>query len=151
MTEQQLQELVSEFLTYLGLELTPEVSQDGEVFLVNLTGGDARFLERGRDNKSGALITLLKLIIKQRYDADPKLIIDFNNQRQQRLQNVAQMARKKAEMVRVRGEEEEMPPMTPAERRAVHVALKGMTGIKTESRGVEPHRRIVILTDDEKE
>ncbi|HEY1074078.1 MAG TPA: R3H domain-containing nucleic acid-binding protein [Patescibacteria group bacterium] len=149
MTELQLHEIVTEMLAHLGLAINAEISQDGDVYLINLKGSDCRFLERGKDNRQGAFVTLVKLIAKQRYDSDPRLILDFNGQRSQRLENIAQLARKKAEMVRVSGQEEEMPPMTPAERRAVHVALKEMTGIRTESRGVEPHRRIVIILDEE--
>lgn len=149
MTETQLHDIVAELLKHLGLDLAVDVSQDGDVYLLNLKGADCRFLERGKDNRQGAFVTIVKLIVKQRHDVDPRLIVDFNGQRSQRLENIAQLARKKAEMVRVRGEEEEMPPMTPAERRAVHVALKEMTGIRTESRGVEPHRRIVIILDED--
>lgn len=149
MTAQELKAIVDELVKNLGLSISSEVTQDEELFLVNLTGKDVGLFEHARDNRAGALITIIKLIANQRHDVEPRLVIDFNNQRQQRLQNVAQMARKKAEMVRVSGEEEEMPPMPPAERRAVHVALKGMTGIKTESRGVEPHRRIVITASEE--
>lgn len=149
LTPEQITQVAETFLKHLGLDLKPEVTQDGELFLINLNGRDARLFEHARDNRAGALVTLLKLVIKQEHGVDPKIIVDFNGQRQQRLQNLAQMARKKAENVRIRGEEEEMPPMTPAERRAVHMALKEMAGIKTESRGVEPHRRIVITPADE--
>ncbi len=151
MTDQQLRTLVRDLLTHLGLSLEVEVKQDGDLFLVNLVGGDARYFERGKDNKSGALVTIIKLMVKHQFDEEPKLILDMNGQRQERLHNVVQLARKKAEMVRISGQEEEMPPMTPAERRAVHMELKTMSGIKTESRGVEPHRRIVILINDEDE
>ncbi len=149
MTESQLQELVQTLLAHLGLDLEIEIKQDGDVFLINLNGRDTRYLETGRDNRASAFVTIIKLMAKEQYEVDPKIILDFNHQRQQRLQNVVQLARKKAEMVRIRGEEEEMPPMTPAERRAVHMELKTMPGVKTESRGVEPHRRIVIILDEE--
>ena len=145
---QTISKLLEELLAKLGLSITHEISQDGDIFLINLIGKDTRFLEYGKDNRLGALVTLLKLIIKQQYDYDPKIVFDINNQRKERLENVAKMAKKMAEMVRVKGVEEELPPMTPAERRAVHMELKDMTGIKTESRGVEPHRRIVIVVDE---
>ncbi len=148
MTEADLRTIVSEFLEKLGITFDIEVKQDGDLFLINLKGADARLFDREKDNRSGALVLLIKLIAKHRFGIEPKIIMDFNGQRQQRLQNVVQLARKKAEMVRISGQEEEMPPMTPAERRAVHMELKEMSGIRTESRGVEPHRRIVIIIDE---
>lgn len=143
-----VQRILTELLAAMGLTISCTVEQDGDLYLINLTGRDTRLFEQTKDNRVGALVTILKLIAKQRFAVDPKIVIDINHQRKQRLENVAKMARKKAEMVRVKGEEEEMPPMTPAERRAVHMELKDMTGIKTESRGTEPHRRIVIIVDD---
>jgi len=143
-----LHALLTQLIAAMDLKMESTIDQDGDLFLVNLTGRDTRLFEQTKDNRIGALVTVLKLIAKQKFGVDPKIVIDINNQRKQRLENVAKMARKKAEMVRVKGEEEEMPPMTPAERRAVHMELKDMTGIKTESRGVEPHRRIVIVLDD---
>ncbi len=144
MTPKEIQSVTDQLLKALTVNLKPEVAQDEEVFLVNLVGTDARLFENAKDNRTGALIIILKLLLKQKFEVEPKLIIDFNGQRQAKINNVVAMAKKKAETVRVSGEEEEMPPMTPGERRAVHKELEGLAGVKTISRGEEPHRRIVI-------
>ncbi len=147
MTSENLKQIFDELLSSLGLTLETEVSQDGDRYLVNINGAQAREFESSRDNRSLALLILVKQIAKKQYDVEPKMILDFNFQRQQRLDNIVQMAKKTAELVRVRGGEEELRPMSPAERRAVHMALKEMSGIRTESRGTEPHRRIVIIQE----
>lgn len=148
MTPDDISTFTAELLGQLGVDLKPEVIQDDEVFIVNLIGRDARLFDFSKDNRTGALIVVLKLIAKQKYGVEPKLILDFNGQRQAKIANVVTMAKKKAEMVRLKGEEEEMPPMTPGERRAVHKELEGLPGVKTVSRGEEPHRRIVIQPTD---
>ncbi len=147
-TAAQIQEIVGDLISRLGLELDCDTQQDGDFFLINLSGGDTRYLERSHANNIGALVTVIKLIAEKRYQTSPKIALDFYGQRQRRLANVTQMAQKKAERVRITGQEEEMPPMPPAERRAVHVTLREMSGIRTESRGIEPHRRIVIMADN---
>jgi spoIIIJ-associated protein len=144
----QIDELMSELFSEMGIILKGEISFDGDIVMINLTGRDVRLFESSRDRRDMALVTILKLMVKQRHGVEPRIILDFDGQRKQKLHNVASMARKTAEMVRVKGVEEELPPMTPAERRAVHLELENMSGIKTESRGVEPHRRIVILVDE---
>jgi spoIIIJ-associated protein len=146
-----MKELVTELFEAMGLSIEREIDRDGDLLMVNLTGRDIRLFEFSRDRRDLALVTILKLMVKQRHSTEPRIILDFNSARKQKLQNVAQMAKKTAEMVRVKGIEEELPPMTPAERRAVHMELEGMQGIKTESRGIEPHRRIVILVDEGEE
>ncbi len=149
MTDKDILALVNDLMKHLQLDIKSDVTQDENFFCINMTGKDARVFEENRDNKTGALLTIIKLIAKHKFEIEPRLVIDVNGQRSERLKNVVAMAKKKAEMVRISGMEEEMPPMTPAERRGVHMALKEMTGVKTESRGEEPHRRIVIVPADE--
>ena len=42
------------------------------------------------------------------------------------------------------GEEIELDPMTPHDRRIVHMALKDRTEVVTRSEGDEPRRRIIV-------
>jgi spoIIIJ-associated protein len=37
--------------------------------------------------------------------------------------------------------------MTPFERKIVHDAVAGVAGVRSESEGVEPSRRVVVLKD----
>lgn len=147
MNPKDLTKIFTDLFKSMKLDIAAEVTADDALFLVNLTGKDVRYIDGGKDNKIGSIVTLVKLIAKKQFSEEPRIVVDVNNQRKQRLENVAQMAKKTAEMVRVRGGEEELRPMSPAERRAVHMALKEMQGIKTESRGEEPHRRIVIIQE----
>lgn len=148
MTAADLKKLLVEFVAALGLNLAVEVSQDEAVFLVNLVGADSRWLDGGRVQRTHAVMYLVKLMAKKQFGHEPKIVLDFNGERARRIANVVAMAKKKAERVRVTGEEEEMPPMAPGERRAVHKELDAIAGVKTVSRGEEPHRRIVILPED---
>ena len=45
------------------------------------------------------------------------------------------------------GEREQLAPMTPFERKIVHDAVAAVEGVHSESEGVEPSRRVVILPD----
>ena len=45
------------------------------------------------------------------------------------------------------GEREELAPMTPFERKIVHDAVASVPGVHSESEGVEPSRRVVVLHD----
>lgn len=147
MTEHDLQQIIKELCDRLKITVSPEVQKDETVYIVNLIGNDARHFERGRAMTGHALVHIARTVAKQQFGEEPRIILDLNSERRRRLDNIAAMSRKTAELVRVRGGEEELRPMTPAERRAVHVALKDMEGIKTESRGEEPHRRIVVIAD----
>ena len=43
------------------------------------------------------------------------------------------------------GEREQLSPMTPFERKIVHDAVAAVDGVRSESEGVEPSRRVVVL------
>ncbi len=45
------------------------------------------------------------------------------------------------------GSREELEPMTPFERKIVHDAVAAVDGVHSESEGVEPSRRVVVLVD----
>jgi spoIIIJ-associated protein len=40
-----------------------------------------------------------------------------------------------------------MAPMNPFERKVVHDVIAGVSGVRSESEGEEPNRRVVILPD----
>jgi spoIIIJ-associated protein len=59
-------------------------------------------------------------------------------------------ARMAAERVLTSRQPFRMNPMSSRERRIVHLALKEMPGVRTESAGVGEHRQVIILPVDDK-
>ena len=53
----------------------------------------------------------------------------------------------RSERVLESGEREELAPMTPFERKIVHDAVAAVDGVRSESEGAEPARRVVVLID----
>jgi spoIIIJ-associated protein len=45
------------------------------------------------------------------------------------------------------GQREELTPMTPFERKIVHDAVAAVDGVRSESEGAEPSRRVVVLVE----
>jgi len=50
-----------------------------------------------------------------------------------------------AQRVLENGGREELDPMTPFERKIVHDAVAAVNGVISESEGVEPRRRVVVI------
>ena len=57
-------------------------------------------------------------------------------------------ASKMARRVLESGEREELAPMTPFERKIVHDAVAAVDGVRSESEGAEPSRRVVVSAPD---
>lgn len=70
--------------------------------------------------------------------------VELAGYREQRYLALAQMAEDVAAQVRQTGEEVEMSPLPPAERRLIHTLLSESPDLATFSRGQEPQRRLVV-------
>jgi spoIIIJ-associated protein len=72
-------------------------------------------------------------------------MLDVANWRRRRREELSALGDKVARRVLETGEREELAPMTPFERKIVHDAVAGVDGVYSESEGVEPSRRVVVL------
>jgi spoIIIJ-associated protein len=70
--------------------------------------------------------------------------IELNGYRRRRQEELFQEAQRVAQEVRNSGQEVEMPNLSSAERRQLHSFLKEFGDLETESRGLEPHRKLVV-------
>lgn len=121
---------------------------DGEVAAsVEGDGADALI---GRD---GAVIDALQYLGSQivsraegggRY----RVSLDADGYRARREVSLVALANRAASEALEFGEEIELDPMTPHDRRIVHMALKDRTDVVTRSEGDEPRRRIVVEPAD---
>ncbi|MBA4347380.1 MAG: hypothetical protein C0413_00805 [Clostridiales bacterium] len=73
-----------------------------------------------------------------------RVTLDTEGYRSRREETLKRLARKNAMHVRQSGRPVSMEPMNPYERRILHSALQGFTGVTTHSEGEEPNRHVVI-------
>ncbi|NET58937.1 MAG: RNA-binding protein [Symploca sp. SIO2E6] len=86
--------------------------------------------------------TILNLPQDQQQQASYTVELDgYRVRRKAELQAIATHA---AEQVRITGKEFELKYLSSAERRQVHTLLKDCDDLKTQSRGQEPDRRLVV-------
>jgi len=73
-----------------------------------------------------------------------RVTLDTEGYRSRREETLKRLARKNAMHVKQTGRPVSMEPMNPYERRILHSALQGFTGVTTHSEGEEPTRHVVI-------
>ena len=73
------------------------------------------------------------------------LSVDAEGYRARHEDQLAQMARRLAQRVASEGKVITFDAMSARDRRVVHMALKGVAGVRTESSGDEPDRRVQII------
>ena len=85
------------------------------------------------------------LILSKRLDSKSyRLVLEINDYRERREKYLLGYAERAALQVRESGQELELPPMKPAERRVIHLALKKEQGVVSKSIGEGEERRIVV-------
>lgn len=108
------------------------------------TEEDAKFLI----GKNGQNLKALEHIVRAAYNrAEPagrSVVVDVNDYRKVKTQQLVQTVREAAGRVRDSGRPEALAPMSSYERRLVHTELASWSDLATESVGQEPQRRVVI-------
>ncbi len=149
----RLESLLKEWIRHGGFELgivirkNQPTHEDPEApeFVIDLSGPDSDLLvERG-----ASLLNALEYVVFKAVRLDEELFgritldcQDWRRLRARELQLTAQVA---AERVVESGDPFTLSPMSPRERRIVHLALKDNLQVRTVSEGFGPERRVVIL------
>ena len=94
-----------------------------------------------------ALQELTRLAVVQQTGVRSRLMLDIGGWRAKRKADLTEVGTRAAQRVLESGEAVSLAPMTPFERKIVHDAIAAVDGVVSESEGVEPERRVVVLPD----
>jgi spoIIIJ-associated protein len=128
----------------LDVDASVEVLEDEDEIVGRVDGEDLGLLI-GRRGQTIDAVQLLCYRAAFRGRQDRKRVtVDAAGYRERRRDAVERQADRAAERALKTGNELELEPMTPTERRVVHQHLKDRAGIETFSEGDEPERRVVV-------
>ena len=139
---------LEELLDLLDFDGDIDLDVEGDRAIVSIDGGEdlAKLVGR-RGEVLDALQELTRLAVHQKTGERSRLMLDVAGWRQRRRDELSALGDKVARRVLQSGEREELAPMTPFERKIVHDAVAVVSGVRSESEGVEPARRVVVLKD----
>jgi len=104
--------------------------------LDELVGNDGEVLE--------ALQELTRLAVHRKTGIRARLMLDVGGFRSRRRAELAELGRSVAAEVSRTGEPKKLRAMSPFERKIIHDAVAG-AGLRSESEGEEPNRRVVVF------
>jgi spoIIIJ-associated protein len=116
--------------------------------VVEVVGGRLQSLVGQRGATLEALQELTRLAIFRQTGAPSRLLLDVGGYRATRRRELAAVAKNAVEKVKQYGEPVRLEPMSAFERKCVHDVVNAITGVESESEGVEPNRRIVVRPSD---
>jgi spoIIIJ-associated protein len=120
-----------------------ELVQNGRP-MVEVVGARLNNLVGNRGATLEALQELSRLAVYRQTGEPSRLLLDVGGFRATRRKELVAVAKNAAEKVKQYGEAVRLEPMSAFERKCVHDVINAMSGVESESEGVEPSRRIVV-------
>src|ERR671939_644749 len=133
---------VNRILELTGLDLQAEIEPVGEAIKVQVRGGDRALLLGHNAELLDALEYLGNRLLAHVTGEEHHLVFDSGSYRAQREKELQLMAEKAAERVRQTRTPFTFDPMSPGERRIIHLALSADASVRSESQGSGDHRKV---------
>ncbi|HHK60711.1 MAG TPA: hypothetical protein ENJ73_03170 [Desulfobacterales bacterium] len=139
------QRLLSGMLAAVRLPLSVEVVEEGEAMLVaRIKGDDIETVIGAGGEGIDALQYLVRKMLSKQFRRKITVTVDAGAYREQRREALEAQARQLAEEVKALGRSRATPPLNPAERRIVHMAIQGDPGVRSRSVGEGLYKKVVI-------
>ena len=123
---------------------------DGEESLVlSIHGPHVDRLTARGGRGLAALQFVARLLVSRELGRWVNLLLDIDGDRARRIKEIYLMAEQSARLVEREGRPVSLPPMTPYERRVVHLALKQFEDITTQSIGIGFGRKVTVRRKDQ--
>jgi spoIIIJ-associated protein len=121
-----------------------DMDVEGDRALVSVVGATLDELVGPRGEVLEALQELTRLAVHRQTGARTRIMLDVGGYRQQRRAELTEAGSAAAEEVKRTGVAKKLGAMNPFERKVVHDAVAA-AGLRSESEGEEPDRRVVVL------
>jgi spoIIIJ-associated protein len=121
-----------------------DMDVEGDRPVVSVVGATLDELVGPRGEVLEALQELTRLAVHRQTGTRSRIMLDVGGYRARRRRELAELGRNAAEQVSKTGVPQRLQPMTPFERKVIHDAVAA-AGLRSESEGEEPERRVVVL------
>jgi spoIIIJ-associated protein len=141
-------DFVEELLQQMDVDAIAEPTEEGGRMYVDIMDGepDDMSLLIGRHGQTlDAIQELSRQVVSRRLDQRIKVLVDVEDYRKRRTSRIEDTAREAAERVLATGEEQPLEPTDALERKIAHDVVASIEGVRSESRGEDPNRFVVVL------
>lgn len=121
-----------------------DMDVEGDRAVVSVVGATLSELVGPRGEVLEALQELTRLAVHRQTGARTRVMLDVGGYRKRRKEELTETGRAAADEVKRTGVAKKLSAMNPFERKVVHDAVAA-AGLRSESEGEEPDRRVVVL------
>lgn len=140
----RLRSFLSRVLDELGLRAEIRIAEGPEELFAEVSGEDMGIFIGRRGQTIDAVEYLASIAVFSGAHPRRRVELDAEGYKDRRRRQIERVALRKADEAVKRGRPVQLTPMTPAERKIVHLTLRGRNDIATASQGREPNRAVVI-------
>jgi spoIIIJ-associated protein len=134
-------------LDILDMDGDIDLDVEGDRASVAIVGGKLDDLIGSDGAVLDALQELTRLAVAQSTGVRSRLMLDIGGFRAKRRADLSSLAGEAARRVAQSRQPERLTPMNPFERKVVHDVIASVAGVRSESEGEEPNRRVVVLPE----
>jgi len=147
--EQVIRSFLDDVVDAMDLNVEYRVFTENGYWCVEFDGEDVRFIIGRRGKTLNSLQMLVNMAVNNKLENRIRIIVDAEGYRRRREQSLRRLARKTAERVCRTKSSVTLEPMTPQERRIIHLELQENDQVSTMSRGDDPYRKVVICYNNQ--
>ena len=144
--QEHLSEILDNLLGLLLLKGSYDIEETDEAFNVSIQTSDAgKLIGFKGESLDGLQLLVNQMLSKKSKESEFKrVILDVEGWRKQKEEQLAVRAKEWAEQVLELGKEMELEPMSPWQRRTVHMVVQEIEGVESKSVGEGRERHLVI-------
>ena len=138
-------EMLTEILKRMSLAVDVQIREDGEEVILDITGEDAGRVIGKKGQTLDALQFVVNKIVNRFPEGRRHIVLDSGDYRERRENGLASMARREAKRAVQQSRIITLEPMSPRDRRVIHLSLAKFPGVSTRSDGQGSERRVRII------
>ncbi|SDE77117.1 RNA-binding cell elongation regulator Jag/EloR [Sporomusa acidovorans] len=141
---EEAKQFLTKVFKAMNITVSMEKMTHDEHVVINLRGEDLGVLIGKHGQTLDALQYLTNLAANRDVEERSRIVLDVEDYRKRRAETLSRLAMRLADKVKRRGERVVLEPMSPQERKIIHMTLQNDHKIVTYSEGDEPYRKVVI-------
>ncbi len=138
-------QVLREIVQRIGVAADVSVRSEGDHVVLDLSGDTSGVLIGRRGQMLDALEYIVNRIVARDDEAATRFVVDSQHYRARRQAGLEELARRMAEQAKAMVRAVTLNPMSPRDRRTVHLVLRDDAALTTKSVGKGYFRRLVII------
>lgn len=145
MSPKKIQDQIKKLFDLLGVVTNIKIEEIEGVININIDTQETGILIGFHGETLNSLQNTISLIVFKTMGEWKKINLNIGDYLEKREEKLIEIANQAAEKVKQDGQSVTLPYFNAKERRLIHIYLKNIDGIKTESIGEDEERRLVVF------